>query len=645
MRVKRRSKSAPHARDAPTPQGSHAISENWERPQASYTADQALPQIYVGICSCRAHAAKRQAVRDTWLANPPPNIDAHFFVGGGSHSIEGEPDTVCLDVPDGYLELPAKVLAFFSHALATTSFDWLFKCDDDTYLALDRLHELAVGRHEIAGNPFLRAWGYASGGAGYLLARKIVERLVALRLPQEGDEDVIIGRAALAGGAKPLVTARLSHNASKWPKRGNRQISAHWCTPDALRTIHAVLRGTPETEYLASAGRWTDRLTLFENGYFARVSTSSGGRWERTAEGNLLLRWDDGRETLLSPTTSGYSHPDLALTETAAAHLASEARTTVPTRQRPKPSSRQNAHLQPNAANSLSSNRNSPPLEDAPPLPDRNIEPPTSDIAGDPQRHSPSPYRFRNPPPELPRILYYSPVGPASNPLLAATLDRFRRASADIFLAEYEDCRTELPADAKIVREKGQKWQLARKHLDPSWVGQYDLIFVWDDDIGVGDFDPLRFVRIMQANRLVMAQPSIRSQYALSHAITAQKPCPLPRGRYHRVGRLTNFVEIMVPVFTREGWREFYSYMDGLTRLGWGLDYVPMARRGIIDCMHVVHTKPCTNYGRHAHREMERLLNIHALAVVPHQESGFLLEDSSGFRDRAHVELQERFTE
>jgi hypothetical protein len=100
----------------------------------------------------------------------------------------------------------------------------------------------------------------------------------------------------------------------------------------------------------------------------------------------------------------------------------------------------------------------------------------------------------------------------------------------------------------------------------------------------VSGFDPLRFVRIMQANRLEMAQPAIHSPHGLSHAITRHRPCPPPWRDPDGVtvlpvvGRLTNFVEIMAPVFSRQAWREFYSYLDPANQSGWGYDYIPLGR-------------------------------------------------------------------
>ena len=55
---------------------------------------------------------------------------------------------MALWVEDDYRHLPAKGLAFYQYALEHYDFDWLFKCDDDTWLALDRLESLCDGRYD-----------------------------------------------------------------------------------------------------------------------------------------------------------------------------------------------------------------------------------------------------------------------------------------------------------------------------------------------------------------------------------------------------------------------------------------------------------------------------------------------------------------
>jgi hypothetical protein len=93
------------------------------------------------------------------------------------------------------------------------------------------------------------------------------------------------------------------------------------------------------------------------------------------------------------------------------------------------------------------------------------------------------------------------------------------------------------------------------------------------------------------------------------------------------VGRLTNFVEIMVPVFTRDSWAEFCSYLSPASLLGWGMDSLLLGRKGIVDSMHVVHTRACSQYGMGAVDEMREFLNSQGLFECRHQELGYLLED------------------
>lgn len=239
----------------------------------------------------------------------------------------------------------------------------------------------------------------------------------------------------------------------------------------------------------------------------------------------------------------------------------------------------------------------------------------------------PSPQRFRPATKYVPKILYFSPIGLASPGLLHDTVARFRKASAEFLLVEYQSPGIEYPKGCKVVFDKGQKWELVARHLDPESIKEFDYVFVWDDDISIANFDVLRFLKIMESNRLDVAQPSLISPHPICHSITRRKPCAPPLGNLNRVGRLTNFVEIMVPVFTRDSWAEFYSYLNPTSRLGWGMDSLLLGRKGIVDCMHVVHTRPCSQYGASAIEEMRDFLNSQGLFECRHQELGFLLEE------------------
>lgn len=119
--------------------------------------------ILVGICSGQGLEERRNAVRDSWLRHPQKGVECLFFIGGEAAE-EERGDTVGLDAPDTYNGLPAKVLAFFRYGLEHYDFDWIFKCDDDTYLDLSRLPELADSRYGLIGDVLLGERKAPSGG-------------------------------------------------------------------------------------------------------------------------------------------------------------------------------------------------------------------------------------------------------------------------------------------------------------------------------------------------------------------------------------------------------------------------------------------------------------------------------------------------
>jgi hypothetical protein len=232
-----------------------------------------------------------------------------------------------------------------------------------------------------------------------------------------------------------------------------------------------------------------------------------------------------------------------------------------------------------------------------------------------------------------PRMLYVSPVGAPAGELLPEVLAVFQDAGADCLLLQYDEAELGVCGSVRVIRDRGYKWQLALRHLHPDAIAEYDYVFFWDDDIGINGFDPRRFVRIMQANRLDMAQPAIESPHWISHGITRCRRPPSPWRNpsddsvVHPVaGRITNFVEIMVPVFTRAAWREFYCYLDPENRSGWGYDYIPVGRKGIVDVLPVIHTRAVQSITGQSESEIRGFLNDQGLFRYQPVEEGWLFE-------------------
>ncbi len=259
--------------------------------------------ILVGICSCTSPWAKirRDTVRETWLRYPQPGIECLFFVGGNEPiEKDEERDTVRVNSDDSYHFLPKKVLEFFRYALKHYDFEWLFKCDEDTYLALDRLKDLADPEYDMIGDMSLSERGAPSGGAGYFLSRSLVQKIVDCdHVRPTGAEDIIFGQLAAELGARPLATERLYMANSKFPLPENDMVSSHWCSPVQIKAIDAFYHQQPVSRYAGKHEIWEDTLFFYENGIFRREKSGCSGVCELYEYG-VNLKWFSWQEEQLA---------------------------------------------------------------------------------------------------------------------------------------------------------------------------------------------------------------------------------------------------------------------------------------------------------------------------------------------------------
>lgn len=102
-----------------------------------------MPKILIGALTGRNHGRRRMACRASWMADVHrhDNLDAVFLVGGGDtvkQPIRVD-DVLLLPCPDEYDTLPQRTSWFCRWALQHDDWEYLFKCDDDTFVAVDRL--------------------------------------------------------------------------------------------------------------------------------------------------------------------------------------------------------------------------------------------------------------------------------------------------------------------------------------------------------------------------------------------------------------------------------------------------------------------------------------------------------------------------
>jgi hypothetical protein len=151
-----------------------------------------------------------------------------------------------LPCPNGYEFLPQRTREFCRWAIEHDGWEYLLKCDDDTYVAADRLAAYPTAERDYIGAEWRPGVQYGSGGAGYLLSRRAA-RVVAERLPGttslRGAEDLEVGRVLRLAGIPLSVEPRLIPygNEQLRPRPENDLITAHAISAEVFLRIHAEL--------------------------------------------------------------------------------------------------------------------------------------------------------------------------------------------------------------------------------------------------------------------------------------------------------------------------------------------------------------------------------------------------------------------
>lgn len=155
------------------------------------------------------------------------------------------------------------------------------------------------------------------------------------------------------------------------------------------------------------------------------------------------------------------------------------------------------------------------------------------------------------------------------------------------------------------------KWWFAKRFLHPDIVAEYSYIFLWDEDLGVENFNVQRYLTIIKREGLEISQPAIDPDKSeVHHKLTARQKEALVHRRINDIlpGRrkcdensteppCTGWVEMMAPVFSRAAWRcAWYMIQNDLVH-AWGVDfqlgYCAQGDRtqkiGIVDSDYVIH--------------------------------------------------------
>ncbi|VFQ81668.1 unnamed protein product [Cuscuta campestris] len=189
-----------------------------------------------------------------------------------------------------------------------------------------------------------------------------------------------------------------------------------------------------------------------------------------------------------------------------------------------------------------------------------------------------------------------------------------------------------------IVAQNQTKWWFAKRFLHPAVVSIYDFIFLWDEDLGVENFHPGRYLEIVKAGGLEISQPALDpNSTGIHHRITIRsRTRKFHRRVYEDRGSTrcseesegppcSGFVEGMAPVFSRSAWHCAWHLIQNDLVHGWGMDmklgYCAQGDRskkvGVVDSEYVVHQSIQTLGGQSLKKDSnpQELLRRHVVDV------------------------------
>jgi hypothetical protein len=205
-------------------------------------------RMIIGVLTAAKHEARRAAVRNTWGRDAAAHLecDLVFLIGDPTlDRARREGDVLYLPCPDDYDSLPQKTRKFCIWALEQPDWQYLFKCDDDTYVHVERLLAVREWPTAIVGGKHTDD-GHFHGGAGYTINRPAAQAIAEHLTAAKGLEDWKARDAIHRAGLRFSLDHRLCWDKSRMPTRLNGSITCHYASPVRMRLIHDGFRPAGE---------------------------------------------------------------------------------------------------------------------------------------------------------------------------------------------------------------------------------------------------------------------------------------------------------------------------------------------------------------------------------------------------------------
>lgn len=204
-------------------------------------------------------------------------------------------------------------------------------------------------------------------------------------------------------------------------------------------------------------------------------------------------------------------------------------------------------------------------------------------------------------------------------------------ADFDLHLLIYDGSYNEFCNDADFIAcDSGYKMDMTYRYLHryPELLEKYEYFFLMDDDIEMNTEEVNKLFRMMRKYDLKIAQPSlVMSYYTYEH--TLRNPlCIL---------RYTNFVEMMIPCFSREALMKVLPTFERKVR-GCGIEYhwsklidTNYKDMAILDAVKARHTRPLQPW--ECQEEMDCYMNENGLDADIRIYSSFLAVQPSSLME------------
>jgi hypothetical protein len=156
-------------------------------------------KIIVGILNCFNNKDKRYALQNTLIKELNNYNIKYYFIIGHNKDLEIKEDIIYLNCKDDYSNLSNKIGLFIKYIYENTSYEYIYKIDDDCFINVRNLLKLNISYpfigHFISKNEYSNTWGdklnydnkivdkeisfnFFGGGYGYLLNRKCMQTII-----------------------------------------------------------------------------------------------------------------------------------------------------------------------------------------------------------------------------------------------------------------------------------------------------------------------------------------------------------------------------------------------------------------------------------------------------------------------------------